>query len=84
MNCPGRASAVFVVSIAAVVRLPLRCGGVQGPESRYVDWAALGERCRLWTFLAKFECIIIDDWQVSLLRTVYSQVRLRGRHTSDR
>ena len=36
----------------------------QGPESRYVDWAALGERCRLWTFLAKFECIIIDDWQV--------------------
>ncbi len=29
-----------------------------------MDWAALGERCRLWTFLAKFECIIIDDWQV--------------------
>ena len=37
---------------------------MQAPASRAVEWAILAERCCLWSFLAKWEAILIDDWQV--------------------
>ena len=42
---------------------------LQAPSERSVDWAVLAERCGLWTFLAKWEALLIDDWQVRTLLT---------------